>query len=256
MAEFAVHQRRHVICSNVSLYRKREDGYLSTASRQEHVATGSTEFIVLGRICCHRMLLFHDSRYYYGQESSISVICDIADARGTSGRQRVPPSTACPDDFEFGVPRLPEQRKIAAILSSVDDAIEKTQAVIDQVQVVKRGLMQELLTRGLPGRHTRFKQTEIGEIPEDWRVVRVGQIGAIEAGRQRSPWAKGERRPYLRVANVYDGYIAYDKFAVDGHGASSFPATSLHLGTCPAERRTKQRGTGGLAGVLNTRVPS
>ena len=67
-------------------------------------------------------------------------------------------------------PLLAEQRKIAAILSSVDDAIEKTQAVIDQVQVVKRGLMQELLTRGLPGRHTRFKQTEIGEIPEDcWR---------------------------------------------------------------------------------------
>ena len=63
------------------------------------------------------------------------------------------------------LPPLPEQHKIAAILSSVDDAIEKTQAVIDQVQVVKRGLMQELLTRGLPGRHTRFKQTEIGEIP-------------------------------------------------------------------------------------------
>ena len=114
------------------------------------------------------------------------------------------------DDVEaytLSVPPLPEQHKIAAILSSLDDAIEKTQAVIDQVQVVKRGLMQELLTRGLPGRHTRFKQTEIGEIPADWRVVRVGQIGAIEAGRQRSPWAKGERRPYLRVANVYDGYI-------------------------------------------------
>ena len=44
----------------------------------------------------------------------------------------------------------------------MDDAIEKTQAVIDHVQVVKRGLMQELLTRGLRGRHTRFKQTKIG----------------------------------------------------------------------------------------------
>ena len=66
------------------------------------------------------------------------------------------------------LPPLSEQRKIAAILSSLDDAIEKTQAVIDQVQVVKRGLMQELLTRGLPGRHTRFKQTEIGEVPEEW----------------------------------------------------------------------------------------
>ena len=109
--------------------------------------------------------------------------------------------------LKLDLPPLPEQHKIAAILSSVDDAIEKTQAVIDQVQVVKRGLMQELLTWGLPGRHTRFKQTEIGEIPADWRIVRVGQIGAVEAGRQRSPWAKGERRPYLRVANVYDGYI-------------------------------------------------
>ncbi len=105
------------------------------------------------------------------------------------------------------LPSLLEQRRIAAILSSVDGAIEKTQAVIDQVQVVKRGLMQELLTRGVPGRHTRFKQTEIGEIPEDWRLFRIEQVGVVEAGRQRSPKAQGKPRPYLRVANVYDGYI-------------------------------------------------
>ena len=79
--------------------------------------------------------------------------------------------------LEIPFPPSTEQRKIAAILSSVDDAIEKTQAVIAQVQVVKRGLMQELLTRGLPGRHTRFKQTEIGEIPEEWRVVAIGALG-------------------------------------------------------------------------------
>lgn len=58
----------------------------------------------------------------------------------------------------------------------MDDAIEKTQAVIDQVQVVKYGLMQELLTRGLPGRHTGFQRTEIGEIPADWDVNRIGEI--------------------------------------------------------------------------------
>ena len=110
-------------------------------------------------------------------------------------------------DLEVVLPPLPEQRKIAAILSSVDDAIEKTQAVIDQVQVVKRGLMQQLLLRGLPGRHTKFKQTEIGTIPVDWTVVRIGEAGKVEAGRQRSPRAEGELHPYLRVANVYDGYI-------------------------------------------------
>ena len=49
------------------------------------------------------------------------------------------------------LPPSSEQRKIAAILSSVDDAIERTQAVIDQMQVVKRGLMQEITDARPPG---------------------------------------------------------------------------------------------------------
>jgi hypothetical protein len=47
----------------------------------------------------------------------------------------------------------------AAILSSVDDAIEKTQAMMDQVEVVKKGLMGELFSRGPFGRHKRSKGT-------------------------------------------------------------------------------------------------
>ena len=99
---------------------------------------------------------------------------------------------------------LLEQRKIAAILSSVDDAIEKTQAVIDQVQVVKRGLMQELFTRGLPGRHRRFKQTEIGEVPEAWDVVSLAQSGATVTSGSRG-WAKyysDDGALFLRITNV------------------------------------------------------
>lgn len=85
-------------------------------------------------------------------------------------------------ELRFWLPPLPEQRKIAAILSSVDDAIEATQAVIDQLHVVKKAMMAELLTRGLPGRHTRFKQTEIGEVPEGWEVVPLGTLAAIQHG--------------------------------------------------------------------------
>ncbi len=102
------------------------------------------------------------------------------------------------------VPPLLEQRKISAILSSVDDAMEKTQAVIDQVQVVKRGLMQELLTRGLPGRHTRFKQTEIGEIPEEWSVVSLGDCGATVTSGSRG-WARyysNDGALFLRITNL------------------------------------------------------
>ena len=64
----------------------------------------------------------------------------------------------------------------------MDDAIEKTQAVIAQMQVVKCGLMQELLTRGVPGRHTRFKQTEIGEVPETWIETVLGNVLELKRG--------------------------------------------------------------------------
>jgi len=53
--------------------------------------------------------------------------------------------------LEVLVPPLAEQRKIAAILSSVDETIEKTEAVIAQLDVVKKAMIEELLTRGVAG---------------------------------------------------------------------------------------------------------
>nr|WP_241736762.1 restriction endonuclease subunit S [Anoxybacillus flavithermus] len=72
------------------------------------------------------------------------------------------------------VPPVKEQRKIAAILSSVDEAIEKTEAIIEQTEKVKKGLMQQLLTKGIG--HTKFKKTEIGEIPEGWEVKSIDEL--------------------------------------------------------------------------------
>ena len=95
------------------------------------------------------------------------------------------------------LPPLGEQRKIAAILSAVDDAIEATKAVIDQLQVVKKAMMAELLTRGLPGRHTRFKLTEIGEVPEAWEVVELGNVGQWLSGGTPS-----KQEPALWIGTV------------------------------------------------------
>lgn len=67
------------------------------------------------------------------------------------------------------IPPPEEQRKIAAILSSVDEAIAATRKVIEQTTRVKKGLLQIFMTRGLG--HTKFKQTDIGEVPEAWEVV-------------------------------------------------------------------------------------
>ena len=109
------------------------------------------------------------------------------------------------------VPSYAQQELIATILSSVDHAIEKTQAVINQVQVVKRCLMQELLTRGLPGRHTRFKQTEIGEIPEDWGSPALGDIASIGNGttpsKKREDYWQDGTIPWLPTGKVNDRIV-------------------------------------------------
>ena len=113
------------------------------------------------------------------------------------------------------LPPLPEQRKITAILSSVDDAIETTQAVINRVQVVKQGLIQELLTRGMPGRHVRFKQTEIGEIPEGWATTRIIDVADVDYGISAAVSANSDPDigwPILTGANLtLEGQIDLSK---------------------------------------------
>ncbi len=79
-------------------------------------------------------------------------------------------------DFLILSPPLPEQKKIAEILSTVDNAIEETDRVIDKTKELKQGLMQKLLTRGIG--HKKFKKTELGKIPKEWKVVKVKEIGS------------------------------------------------------------------------------
>ena len=77
-------------------------------------------------------------------------------------------------DLLISLPPSLEQKKIAEILTTVDDAIEKTTQIIDKTKELKKGLMQRLLTRGIG--HKKFKKTEIGEIPVEWEVVKLKDI--------------------------------------------------------------------------------
>ena len=77
------------------------------------------------------------------------------------------------------LPPLPEQQKIATILSNVDNLIETTEQVITHSKKVKTGLMQKLLTRGIG--HTKFKKVNFGgqikiSIPEEWIVSTLESI--------------------------------------------------------------------------------
>lgn len=108
------------------------------------------------------------------------------------------------------LPPLQEQRAIAAILTSVDDAIEKTEAIIEQTEKVKKGLMQQLLTKGIG--HRKFKKTEIGEIPEGWNVKSLDEIGTWYGGgtpskQKQSYWTKNKGIVWVSPKDMYDTVI-------------------------------------------------
>lgn len=134
------------------------------------------------------------------------------------------------EKLALNVPPLPEQKKIAAILSSVDEAIQATEAVIEQTRRVKEGLLQDLLTRGIG--HTRFKQTEIGEIPESWETRPVTEVGEVTMGRQKAPkYMTGDfTRPYLRVVNVFDDRLDLDDVAEMDFDSADFERYRLQHG--------------------------
>ncbi|MGM0711394.1 restriction endonuclease subunit S [Brevibacillus parabrevis] len=103
-------------------------------------------------------------------------------------------------------PPLAEQQKIASILAAVDGVIEKTEAMIEQVEVVKRGLMQQLFTRGIG--HTSFRQTELGTIPADWALVKLQEIARVKGGKRvpkgYSLLEEQTPYPYIRVSDFRD----------------------------------------------------
>ncbi|MCA6379279.1 MAG: restriction endonuclease subunit S [Cytophagales bacterium] len=83
-------------------------------------------------------------------------------------------------DLIVPVPPLPEQQKIARILSTWDKAIEKTELLIAQKQQLKKGLMQQLLTGKVRFKEfvksKKMKKTRLGLIPEDWEVMVLSDL--------------------------------------------------------------------------------
>lgn len=107
--------------------------------------------------------------------------------------------------FTFHLPPLPEQRRIAKALTDVDKAVEATQAVIEQTRKVRQGVLERLLSRGIG--HSRFKQTEVGEIPDAWEIRRLEEIAVVERGKfsarpRNDPRFYGGDIPFVQTGDV------------------------------------------------------
>ena len=164
---------------------------------------------------------------------------------GSAGQQRVPAEFFS----RFFVPRFSreEQRAIATILDTMDDAIRRTEAVLAKLRQVKAGMLHDLLTRGLdengelrdPIRHPeQFKDSPLGRIPKDWESYTLGSIGSWVGGHTPSKgvdkyWRGGEV-VWITPKDV-KGQILHDSQdhltvqAVNATGLLLFPKNSIFI---------------------------
>lgn len=113
--------------------------------------------------------------------------------------------------FRIPLPPLLEQRNIAFILSTVHEAIEKTETVIQTTQKLKKSLMHHLFTYGSVSitekKQVQLKETEIGEIPEEWEIVKLDEVLEFtQYGLSERAYEQGTY-PILRMNNLHDGLV-------------------------------------------------
>ncbi len=115
-------------------------------------------------------------------------------------------------DFKIPLPPLSEQKAIAYVLSTIQEAIEKTEQVIKATKELKKSLMKHLFTYGPvsleDAQNVELKETEIGLIPKDWEVVRLGEVVDYYLGRtpprnENQSWIDGTF-PWVSISDMKD----------------------------------------------------
>ncbi|RLF58276.1 MAG: hypothetical protein DRN37_05215 [Thermoplasmata archaeon] len=129
---------------------------------------------------------------------------------------------------------LPEQRRIAEILDTIDEAIQKTEALISKLKAMKQGLLHDLLTRGLdkngklrnPKAHPeQFKNSPLGRIPREWEVEVLGELclqsgGSVQTGpfgsQLHAKDYKDRGIPIITVEHLGDNEIIHNNLPLVG----------------------------------------
>jgi restriction endonuclease S subunit len=103
-------------------------------------------------------------------------------------------------EIKFGLPPLPEQRKIAHILNTVQKAIEQEDNLIRTTTELKKALMQKLFTEGTRGEPQ--KETEIGLVPESWEVIHLIDVCEKPQYGFTDSAAKEGNAQFLRITDI------------------------------------------------------
>ena len=123
---------------------------------------------------------------------------------GATGRRRLSKDLLA--EWPVPIPPPDEQRVIAHLLAMIQSAIEVEAAICDKLVALKSATMAKLFREGLRGEP--LKQTEIGEIPESWEVVRIGDhCTRMNYGTSQRCTTQLASYPVLRIPNIIHGTI-------------------------------------------------
>jgi len=117
-------------------------------------------------------------------------------------------------NFHFPIPSYAEQQKIVSVLSNVGKLIQSYNKVIDSNKKLKKGLMQQLFTKGIG--HKKSKKIKLGfkkiiEIPETWTVEKLGNIAKMIVPMRDKPKRFDGNIPWLRIEDLDGKYISDSK---------------------------------------------
>ena len=113
------------------------------------------------------------------------------------------------------LPSLPEQQKIAFVLSTIQSAQETIEAIITALREMKKSMMKHLFTYGPvsleEAKNVKLKEIEFGMIPDNWELVKLGNISTMIVPQRNKPKKFDGDIPWIRIEDFDGKYISDSK---------------------------------------------
>lgn len=178
-----------------------------THNLKTKIGFGSTEFHVLhiNQLATANFIYYWTTNPNFRNKLAINMV-------GSAGHKRVPIGDIL--TFKIPLPPKPEQTAIATALSDTDALLAELEKLLAKKHAIKTATMQQLLTgkTRLPefahradGTPKGSLKTEWGDVPEDWEVVALGDVGYFQAGVGFPLTIQGKKSgkyPFFKVSDL------------------------------------------------------